>query len=597
MPLTADEIKAKAQAQGRRFWADLKELMSAAPDPDRPILLWLAFLGLFFAFLPLAALIGFRYAYTRLDLARKEQPPTLSGQPAAVYAAMWAAPFALVALLLFLGFFFGLLGEAFMRRGGSQILITWAAANLVISLLVLWAFKAWQARIWNYFTEMNRYGSARFAFDNELDPYRPTKGFYIGAGFYYDKPGHLLTVGSTRSGKGVSLIVPNLTRMGAFSGSWVVVDPKGENAAVTARVQREMGRKVVILNPWNLHDLGTSAFNPLDLVQDGPNLPDDVGMIAEALVPKKANGQDDHWNSRARALITGLLTHLVSAPHLAERRHLGTLWAWLRTEQKEWDSLLQDMVKNEHEVAGAIVRASAWEALRLMTNAEKEFASILSTAQDCTDFLKSPNMRRDLATSSDFKPQDLTEGNVTVYVIIPADRLKTHDKWLRLVVGSLLRAVVRKPGKDVCFLLDEFYNLGYLSEIEVALGLYAGYGVHLWMITQNLIQLRDMYGHNWEAFMSSCSVRQFLTVNDTFTADYVSNMFGTKSVPTMGANGPTGATPRALVLPDELRRSSGDTMHALLDQLPPARFKKLAYFDVLKEGKDYDPNPYEIRKS
>jgi hypothetical protein len=40
-----------------------------------------------------------------------------------------------------------------------------------------------------------------------------------------------------------------------------------------------------------------------------------------------------------------------------------------------------------------------------------------------------------------------------------------------------------------------------------------------------------------------------------------------------------------LVVPDELRRSSGDTMHVLLDQLPPARFKKLAYFDVLTEGR------------
>ena len=596
MPLTADEIKAQAEAQGRRFWSDLKELMSARPNPEKGVIRTLLLVGAILSSVTmLFSLLGFIYAYNRLNLASKEKPPSLNGQPRAVYAAMIAAPLVIVLGGFLLFMVVGLLGELLFRNGG-QALVTWIGANLVLSLLFLWGFKAWQARIWNHFSEMNRYGSARFAFDEELDEYRPTKGFYIGGSLYYNKPGHLLTVGSTRSGKGVSLIVPNLTRMGAFPGSWVVVDPKGENAAVTARIQREMGRKVVVLNPWNLHDLGTSAFNPLDLVQDGPNLPDDVGMIAEALVPKKATGQDDHWNSRARALITGLLTHLVSAPHLAERRHLGTLWAWLRTEQKEWDSLLQDMVKNEHEVAGAIVRASAWEALRLMTNAEKEFASILSTAQDCTDFLKSPNMRRDLATSSDFKPQDLTEGNVTVYVIIPADRLKTHDKWLRLVVGSLLRAVVRKPGHDVCFLLDEFYNLGYLSEIEVALGLYAGYGVHLWMITQNLIQLRDMYGHNWEAFMSSCSVRQFLTVNDTFTADYVSNMFGTKSVPTMGATGPTGATPRALVLPDELRRSSGDMIHALIDQHAPTRLQKVAYFDVLQAGKDYDPNPYELRK-
>jgi hypothetical protein len=31
-----------------------------------------------------------------------------------------------------------------------------------------------------------------------------------------------------------------------------VIDPKGENAAITARYQRQMGRKVLILDPWNM---------------------------------------------------------------------------------------------------------------------------------------------------------------------------------------------------------------------------------------------------------------------------------------------------------------------------------------------------------
>ena len=42
---------------------------------------------------------------------------------------------------------------------------------------------------------------------------------------------HLLTIAGSRAGKGVSLIIPNLL---FYEGSALVIDPKGENARVTA---------------------------------------------------------------------------------------------------------------------------------------------------------------------------------------------------------------------------------------------------------------------------------------------------------------------------------------------------------------------------
>ena len=41
---------------------------------------------------------------------------------------------------------------------------------------------------------------------------------------------HMLTIAGSRAGKGVSLIVPNLIM---YEGSAFVIDPKGENAAIT----------------------------------------------------------------------------------------------------------------------------------------------------------------------------------------------------------------------------------------------------------------------------------------------------------------------------------------------------------------------------
>jgi type IV secretion system protein VirD4 len=42
---------------------------------------------------------------------------------------------------------------------------------------------------------------------------------------------HVMTIAGSRAGKGVSLIIPNLL---FYKGSAVVIDPKGENARITA---------------------------------------------------------------------------------------------------------------------------------------------------------------------------------------------------------------------------------------------------------------------------------------------------------------------------------------------------------------------------
>ena len=54
---------------------------------------------------------------------------------------------------------------------------------------------------------------------------------------------HIVTVAGSRAGKGTSLIVPNLM---LYPGSTVVIDPKGENAALTARHRASLPNHKVI---------------------------------------------------------------------------------------------------------------------------------------------------------------------------------------------------------------------------------------------------------------------------------------------------------------------------------------------------------------
>ena len=167
---------------------------------------------------------------------------------------------------------------------------------------------------------------------------------------------------------------------------------------------------------------------------------------------------------------------------------------------------------------------------------------------------------------------------------------------MRLIVTTTLRAVVRNPNKRVTFLLDEFAALGYLPEIETALSTYAGFEITVWPILQSLIQLQGLYGENWETFTANTAIRQFFTINDNFTANYVSAAIGQTShvITTRSWFGvqDANANQRPLVTPDEVRRGSAENIFAFLGGNPPTTFSKRPYYQMLELQGLEDYNPY-----
>ena len=67
-----------------------------------------------------------------------------------------------------------------------------------------------------------------------------------------------------------------------------------------------------------------------------------------------------------------------------------------------------------------------------------------------------------------------------MYLILPADYIAIHSKWLRVMVVSALSAFYRNPqGQKVLFMLDEFAQLGHMDDIRKGLGLIRDFGVQL----------------------------------------------------------------------------------------------------------------------
>ncbi|MFA7440346.1 MAG: type IV secretory system conjugative DNA transfer family protein [Sphingomonadaceae bacterium] len=131
---------------------------------------------------------------------------------------------------------------------------------------------------------------------------------------------HTLIVARTRTGKGTRVIVPTLLR---YAGSAIVIDPKGENAAVTARVRAGMICDAVhIINPWGelaatfaARDLPAATFNPLDvLVRDDPNAVAVAQALAGAICPSSPNDKDRYWQGSAANVLAAVLLWITDQP-------------------------------------------------------------------------------------------------------------------------------------------------------------------------------------------------------------------------------------------------------------------------------------------
>lgn len=369
---------------------------------------------------------------------------------------------------------------------------------------------------------------------------------------------HLVTVAGSRGGKGVSCIIPNLKR---WPGSCVVLDPKGENASLTAQIRAGLpGHQVMVVDPHGtakVDDHLRASFNPLDLIDaDDDEAIDLAAAIGDAVTVASGDGKDVHWNESARAVFEGVLLY-VAVTETGPRRSLVRVRQLLTKgdpDQAEylnaisaaqdgdeavayspfdalWHSMAGTEAKNE-AVADVIVGTA--NTVRDM--GENERGSVLSTARRNTRFLDSPWMRESLEGGR-YQTLDLdqlkdAERGVSIYLCLPARFVPTHARFLRLVLNlTFYRMEAQgltqpKCGHAVLVFLDEIAAIGRMQAIEAAAGLMAGYGVKLWSFWQDLGQLKRHYKESWETFLGNAGVLQFFANSDMTTLEWVSKRLG-----------------------------------------------------------------------
>jgi type IV secretion system protein VirD4 len=419
---------------------------------------------------------------------------------------------------------------------------------------------------------------------------------------------HLCTVGSTRSGKGATVIVQALLQV---PHSVVVVDPKGQNAAVTAKARRAMGQDVYVLNPFGLHGgapwhLPRHRYNPLAALDlNSPHVVADAAALAQALI--LTQGREPYFDDTARDLIKAVMLYLVSM--LGKKATLGHVRKSITdiaARGKEAAQLIVAMSKSPHSfINQPIGRFKDAEA--------RDISSAINAAITQTSFLDDPALcdaaRGGTLTASDFNLRQLKHRPTTIYLVLPARYIEPYARFLRLMITATIDQLTSETGgRPVLVILDEFARLGpeQLPAVASAFGFAAGFNLQLWPFLQDLPQLEHLYGKQWMSVLANCGLVQFFTPVDVTTAEFIQRRGGMTTGESRSQSygggliksprGESRSESRIPLLPFERTMSLQQDQSLLFfaGRHDPLLVGRKPYWQLPRLAGRFDPDPYHV---
>jgi type IV secretion system protein VirD4 len=313
---------------------------------------------------------------------------------------------------------------------------------------------------------------------------------------------HLATVAPTRSGKGVGVVIPNLL---AYPGTTVVFDPKGEVYLVAARRRKELG-PVYKLDPFGVVDETSDSLNCLDILALPHRDPEsDLQTLAELFARGQSSAKEPFWDAWGGAMVFGVLGAAMIHEDPAKRNVPYAL------ELLQSDDVVYNLAVVLDNVGKKLPPAAYREIASMLQQPDVTRGGVLATAQSYVKAFTSERVARTMRSTSFAIPDFVAGKPMTIFLIIPPERIAMFRPLLKLWVGTLLMAVFsrrRRPDRSTLFLLDEAAALQSFPLLEGMLTLGAGYGCTCWTIWQNLAQLQTWYPTSWKTILDNCAVLQ-----------------------------------------------------------------------------------------
>lgn len=409
---------------------------------------------------------------------------------------------------------------------------------------------------------------------------------------------HMLFFAGSGGYKTTSNVVPTALR---YSAPLICLDPSTEVAPMVVEHRtRALGREVMVLDPTN----PIMGFNVLDGIETSKQKEEDIVGIAHMLLSESVRFESStgsYFQNQAHNLLTGLLAHVMLSPEYEGRRTLRSLRQIVSEPEPSVLAMLRDI--QEHS-ASAFIR----ETLGVFTNmTEQTFSGVYSTASKDTQWLSLESYAA-LVCGNAFKSRDIVSGKKDVFLNIPASILRSYPGIGRVIIGSLINAMVQADGafqRRALFMLDEVDLLGYMRVLEEARDRGRKYGISMMLMYQSVGQLERHFGKDGAtSWIDGCAFASYAAIKALDTARNVSAQCGEMTVEVKGSSRNIGWDTknnasrksenvnfqrRPLIMPHEITQSMRkDEQIIIVQGHSPIRCGRAIYFrrkDMKKEAK------------
>lgn len=333
-------------------------------------------------------------------------------------------------------------------------------------------------------------------------------------------PAHVLVVGPTRSGKGVSFVVPNGF---AWQGSSVWFDPKRENFGIFGAHRKAIGEDVFMFSPGESE---THRYNPLDFIRRDERMATDAMVVASFIIPE-ATGSSEIWAKSARMLLAAMIGHVMSSPRLEGQRHFRSV-SRMTTTGEDFQVVLKALVSVESATMPRWVRDSFNQFIGIEKETRNSALFNLNVAMNPWN----SGLIAAATETSDFDIRELRRRRMAIFIGCSIAQLDVYRPLIKILVQQIHDVMMANiPGPDephqVLVMIDEFRQLGAMESLVSKLTINAGYGFRMVLVLQDVGQLDEVYSKAVRVTtLSACQVKLFIQINDQDTAEYVSDMLG-----------------------------------------------------------------------
>jgi type IV secretion system protein VirD4 len=336
----------------------------------------------------------------------------------------------------------------------------------------------------------------------------------------YSGEGHIITFAPTGTGKTSGPVICNAL---THPGQLIVLDMKGEVHAATAQARRNLGQQVHVLD---LRDgVESGSLNPLELAaQSGDDIAAIARSFAAELIDRSPDERDPFWSNWAETVIAGGVAWLLGDCD-AEKLRLSTLFDLFTADEPSYAiAVLLDGKKDK--VTHRSARAAFASFLNLPS--ENTRPSVLGTVQSHLRLFDSDLVRRLTDTSSIDIDAFIAGEPMSIYIIVPPQRLEAYSPLLRMWISGLIMAMTQRknpPKERTLMLCDEVGNLGRIDALLTAATLLRSFGLTLWCFFQNAAQL-SIYGPQANTLVDNAGVVQLFGVKNHRMAQDLANLIG-----------------------------------------------------------------------